>query len=397
MNRSKQMQRGAVSLFIVIFAALLIITIVTAFVRIMVQDQQQATASDLAKSAMDSAQAGVEDSKRALVEYYKKNCPEQLVDSRCVELRTALLDNVDANGWTSFCDTTRRAGVATVVDGEVKVETDAKDAALDQAYTCVKVQMNPENYIGTSTSQLVQLKAKDNAPFDKVKIEWYEQQDDEPLELDDGTAQNYELLDVWPPKRPQVLRLQLLQYGADFALDDFDGNYQNNSSLFLLPTSIPGLTTGAFASDLRKSKGSQSTQKVGCTPQPAVGDYGCEITIDLPQIGTPAGNTPRNAYLKVDQLYASGNKKFSITLLSTQPDGSAVSVRFSDVQVAVDSTGRANEMFKRIQSRVDIGGGVPTPDAAVDVTRSFCKEFLVTTDTAIAGNNSEECPRLPGS
>lgn len=397
MNTVLKRERGAVSLFIVIFAALLIITIVTAFVRIMLQDQQQATANDLAKSALDSAHAGVEDSKRILVEYYKKNCPQQLSDTRCTQLRGVLLDSVDTEGWTTDCDITRRAGVADVSgpDGsEVKVSTSAVDSALDQAYTCVKIQMNPENYIGSDISQVVKLKTKDNVPFDKIKIQWYEQKvDGEELDLDDGTSDVYELKDRWPEGRPQVMRLQLLQYGENFALTDFDNNYENNSTLFLLPTSISNLTTGTFASDIRKSSTSQSTQKVGCIEEPAMGEYACEMTLTVPDVGAV-----RNAFLKIDQLYASGNKQFVLTLLSTQADGvTEVPVRFADVQIVVDSTGRANDMFKRIRSRVNMGGGLPAPDAAVDLTRSFCKEFLVTNTRAISGSNPDECPKVPGA
>lgn len=55
----------------------------------------------------------------------------------------------------------------------------------------------------------------------------------------------------------------------------------------------------------------------------------------------------------------------------------------------------ANDIFKRIRSRVDIASGVPAPGAAVDVTRSFCKEFMVTESTAYSGEHPNECPKIP--
>ena len=82
------------------------------------------------------------------------------------------------------------------------------------------------------------------------------------------------------------------------------------------------------------------------------------------------------AYLRLSALYKGAH--FRVSLVGAQ---------FKAVQPIVDSTGRASDIFRRVQSRVDLyDTSFPYPDAAVDVTSNFCKDFGVTDSEYIAGS-----------
>ena len=59
----KDQQTGVVSIFAVIFSALIMSILTVSFIRLMVVDQKQASDNDLSQSAYDAALAGVEDAK----------------------------------------------------------------------------------------------------------------------------------------------------------------------------------------------------------------------------------------------------------------------------------------------------------------------------------------------
>lgn len=408
MKDVKRQDRGSVSLFIVIFVALLIITIATAFIRIMLQDQYQATATDLSKSALDSANAGVEDAKRAIIEYYKPTAVKPDcstvgpgVNSRCDDLRAALVGDITPpnDGWTTNCKATTDAGVASLTGGEVLVRSlnaaRAEDEQLNQAYTCVNVQMNPKDYKDTldkDKSMTIPLKPMNGRTFTKVKIQWYMLKTAAPLQLT-ASSIPYELPDKWPANRPPVVKAQLIQYKSEFRLSDFEetdaARNKSNFTLFFLPTSLGSFTTSQFTNDLRRSRTTLAAQPVSCSAVAGIGGYACEMTVGLPCASDPCtdypnSNAERTAYLKLSQYYGAAALDIRVSLLTEAGE----EVRFGDVQPAVDSTGRANDIFRRIESRINLRtSSVPNPEAAVDVTKSLCKEFLVTPETAYQGQS----------
>ena len=243
MSSIRRHQQGAVSLFVVVFAALLITVITVSFLRLMVQDQQQSNARDLSQSAYDSAQAGVEDAKRALLRL-QAVCAQSQTD--CDALRA------DAVSSWGECNAALE-DIVGVVDGEVKVQQTSGDINLDQAYTCVTIDLQTDDFLGAlnpDESKIIPILG--TSPASVVEISWYSRED---LTVGTGEAYDVDLVSPisplplndqgsWPDNRPSVLRVQLMQFGSNgFTLSDFDdidSSDSNANTLFLYPTGSSG-------------------------------------------------------------------------------------------------------------------------------------------------------------
>jgi Tfp pilus assembly protein PilX len=383
MNKKGQ-EYGAISLFIVIFTTLLVTVITISFVRIMLSDQRQATAADLSQSAYDSAQAGVEDAKRALL-YYQSECAKS--GAKCADALTLI--------GSTVCNAALTHVVGDVSGQEVLVKKDDTDNALQQAYTCVKINLQTDDYIGVldqDESKLIPLVGTE--PFDEIYLEWFSSKDlqgqntkaDIPVfsaEAPPPLLSQSDWTSAATPNRPPIMRAQLMQFSSDegFVLSDFDGNESaagksNTNTLFLYPSTVID-TEKFFVSNTRKV--ATSPTQISCNPDLGSGGYACSVSIKLPE---PINGGGRTAYLRLSALYKKTN--YRLTLLK-----SGIKVNFNGVQPEIDSTGRANDLFRRVRSRVELGNAAfPYPDAAVDITGDFCKDFLITDKTT---NYSSSC------
>lgn len=372
-------QSGAVSLFVVIFAALLMTIVTVSFVQLMIKDQQQATNSDLSQSAYDSAQAGVEDAKRLLL--LDQSCRNNTAAStvNCTAIANALTP--PAGQSETSCDTLVRAGIVSETNGETIIEQAEGDAQLDQAYTCVKIRVNTDDYkdeLEVNQSDIVSLRGV--GAFDTVELSWFSRKDLPASETDmtvefPTTGSDVSLPPVgssWEINHPPLMRAQLMQLGDGAPLTDFDnsqpGNRSNANTLFLYP-SASGLTEKDFALDARRSP-TNTPQQVRCNTSFVTTEFVCKVTLRLPApINGSAAN--RNAYLRLTSLYNGSHYKVVLK------NGSEI-VQFNQVQPEVDSTGRANDMFRRVQARVMLQGDFVYPEAAIDLTGNLCKNFVIT-------------------
>lgn len=363
-------QSGAVSLFVVIFAALLMSVVTVGFIQLMLKDQQQATANDLSQSAYDSAQAGVEDAKRLLLA--AQSC-STAPGANCPAIQSAISSQA--------CDTLAKSGLIGTPGTETLVQQSSGDTTLNQAYTCVKITTQTSDYqnkLARDESNIIPLKS--TGPFDTITINWFSSSDLSPgaSTVTFPTTGNVSLPPVgssWGVTVPPLLRAQLIQTGTGFTLGDFDAttgdNKSNNSTLFLYP-SLAGSTTSDFTFDTRHATSvAMAPQPVKCVSTVGVAQlYSCSVSIKL-QAPIDGNVGQRGAFLRLSALY---NAAHYTVQLSNGP----TPILFDGVQPVVDSTGRANNLFRRVNARVELKGEMPYPAAAVDLAGGLCKNFLVT-------------------
>jgi Tfp pilus assembly protein PilX len=390
MNNS---QSGAVSLFVVIFTALLLTIITISFVQLMVRDQRQATASDLSQSAYDSAQAGVEDAKRLLLLNQACQNGTAAPGVNCALVTAALAP--DSGGLQSACDTLAKSGLVSETNGETLIQQTTGDnaAKLDQAYTCVKVATDTADYLGQlENDESTVIPIKGDKPFSQIELSWFSAQDlasTSNLGLSYASTGSETVLNLprvgakWPANNPALMRIQLMQFGGNFTLSDFD-NSADASTLFLYPLKLSSAdnTTMSFALDARRSP-VNAPQVVDCRDSLVTGGYACKAIIQLPN---PANGSAANrtAYLRLSAIYNKAH--FQIKLL----DSAGGDVKLSGVQPEVDSTGRANDLFRRVVARVELRGDAVYPNAEIDLLGNLCKNFTVT-GTAAGYTSSPTC------
>lgn len=368
-------QRGSVSIFIVIFAALLITIVTVSFVRIMLQDQRQATTTDLSQSAYDSAQAGVEDAKRAILRY------QSICNSGgdCVDAATKINSPV--------CNAAIGTLGVDVSGGEVKVQT-GNSNALDQAYTCAKIALNTDDYLGTllpNESNIIPLVGVTDP--DTVQIQWFSSKDLSDngynANLQSLTSASWPLLSQtsWSLYRPSIMRAQIMQFGSNgFTLTDFDSknaaNESNANTLFLYPSGVSGVSspivdTFSFNKDTPRRASIGAPLAVHCSGNLGASNYACTTRLKIP---IPIGGvgSHRTILLRLSALY--NGTDYRVTLYN-----SISPVQFNAVQPQIDSTGRANDLFRRVQTRVELTDtNFPYPEAEIDTTGNLCKDFSIT-------------------
>lgn len=408
----KKFRKGAASFYMVSFSTLILVIIAASFATIIISEVTRASNDDLSQSAYDAALAGVEDAKIAYANY--RRCVEKGVTSasalssgaeiNCQDIVFWMTHPEGAEGYNS-CDMVAHmiGRIGKYESGEVLVSDTVKrdggsdvTSDLNQAYTCVKIGTVLSDYRANLTSSSnyrlvrVGLDGVNASEVKSLKLSWYSVKEGmrfNTTNFSNGKVSFVSVNDALQPPTPPTIELQMIQTANIFKLSELNGTTQqggktDRATLFLVPTKEESYATrkdndenknyhGAFSDGTNRITASQvaKTNDQSISNLPFVvyckdsADFACETMIELPDpIG---GDRNDNTFLFLVTLpYGEPDTDFAIQfctdknceVITDSATGKITSsniAKISGVQVVIDSTGRANDLFRRVETRLE--------------------------------------------
>ncbi len=435
----KRFKQGATSIYVVVITMLLLAVITTSFIRIIATEATRTANNELAKAAYDSALAGVEDTKLALKQYFACLQDTKIKDKdgqdKCETIkreieegfRTADAPTDDSN--YGYCDSIAMAlGRIEEKGSEVPIQETSGTATnrFEQAYTCVMIDRTLDDYRSTLSAntpmRAIPLKVDGNPnSVTGIRILWYTS-DDGPLEDLNYNAEEYLPTNKNDVATPPILSAHIVQTAQEYTLEQFDkteGDRTNNATVVLRPSKngtnyinknkLLKSNTHTAIEKINRVDYTNDAENITCRKDNDLSsDFACVAAMQLPK---PIGGDDRRAdtfYLFLSLPYERPKTTFSVQLCTdddTQPgncrneNNNSLSIaKIKDGQFAVDSTGRANNMYSRVEARIEFNDIYsPLPEHALYATSengSIEKSFYVTSNCFNLNtqtNTLEEC------
>ncbi len=344
-------EQGFVAMLTVMFFMILLSVITVSFTRFMIQERRQTLEDELTKSAYNSAMAGVEDAKRAMLYCQtlsgasKTACETELYKTDCPGF------NVNPYFQTAI-------GVPRAVNGKTPLIGAATEST--QGYSCVIVSKTTDTIQGSSTptsSSGEMYEIKTVSSYDSLRISWQSTDDAfintfyNPATLNGGNFRSPD----WSSASPAALRLTLIRVPkAGFTLNG--ANNVTQKTTFLYPSSsVADLGFAIDAPPIRYNAKCDATNGSG---------FFCTAKINV------ANSVQYTYYVLVHTIYSATD--FQIAAYDN-----TTLVQFNEVQQTIDSTGYASGVYRRVKIGVTQGGQPLNPASVIDSGLGFCKNFRV--------------------
>lgn len=385
----RKFKKGAASFYIVAFSTLILMIVAISFATVIISEVERTSNDDLSQSAYDSALAGIEDAKLAYYNY--RNClaqegvhaevPNGDATVTCNEM-LYYMDKANSVSEEEDCQIVWKIlGKSGTVNGDVVEVTNGVNNNMQQATTCVTMTDEPSNYRGTlSASNMVdaiKLSFADGITADDIgsmRLKWFSRDDAEKAVGNKSDARlvyksAFPALSV-PVAAPPVVSLTVLQTGPEFTMDSFNQVdraqwWTNRGTLYLRPqgAAAPVGNEPIGVDALVKSNDKRVQNEpyaVNCANYVRdIDGYACSIDVKLPK---PVGGVRNDDTFQVvvSMPYGQPATEFSLefycsegnvacgTETRTNESGAGSVAKTKGVQLEVDSTGRANDLYRRI-------------------------------------------------
>lgn len=409
----KRFKKGAASFYIVAFSTLILVLIATSFALVITSEIARTSNDDLSQSAYDSALAGVEDAKVAFSNY--RRCAEAANSNASIRAEAPVGNGEvtckDILYWMQNPDCymvghilgkiPKTEQTEVVVGGEEKTGAGG-ETTTNQAYTCVIINTDLNDYRTTLTAskkiQTMKASVGMGAYNDvkKIKLSWYSVRNDVSLKFTNfnGNMVSFPAFGSSTISVPPTVELQIVQTGPSFTLAQFDqtaSGQTNRGTLYFVPTDNSGKARGSAENYIGIWNGSANLVSAGqvvktndhrvmnkafltyCNRN-SVAEFYCSVEVEVPN---PIGGGPRNNdtfMLSVSLPYQQPDTDFSVELICTSGTcGTAEATgggtedkiaKITNSQIAIDSTGRANDLYRRVETRLEtadttFGAGYP--------------------------------------
>ena len=436
---------GAASFYIVAFSTLILVIIAASFASAIIAEITRSSNSDLSQSAYDAALAGVEDAKAAFINYQNclaagATATEPNNDGlvSCGEIvywmeraQNEGVQDCDMVGHILGRIPENKTGEES---GGVKIaETTSADDVnnnMQQAYTCAIIKTKLNEYKADlnamSPYRIIKIQLEDSNSaknIGAVRISWYSNKENDAAFAYNNIVNSkvaFQSLNSTSPAVPPTIGVQMIQTAESFNLSDLNGKTKeggqtDRATVYLVPTDSTSIAGSNRGSDIQSdwtfigaydgSKNVVTSAQAASTndhskdypfavycPNASADAYACSAVINLPE---PVGSGVRSdeTFMFIVSLpYGQPETDFALELIckdggscgDLDAEGNQVGdpvAKLDKMQVMIDVTGRANDLFRRLEIRLDPGeSSFDFPLYAVQVDDDFEKTLTVTAE-----------------
>jgi hypothetical protein len=332
---------GMVAIMVTAMIMVILSLITLGFARLVSREQRQALDDQLSTQAFYAAESGV--------------------NAAAAKMRGGVLAE------KNDCD------VSTYNNGTID------SATPEVRFTCLMIDPTPtelkfnNGFIKTDRARVVPVFT--NPLATELNFRW---SDNNPARVNAGAdcdVRRIPALNQWGDDRVAMLEVDLIPF-PNAATGNLNREFldQNTATFLFYPCgdSSASVTTVNYT-NFRAGDASGSRrgniQAVFCDKS---GGYTCSVTVN----GFPA----MNYYARIKSIYSSANVEVA------GKSGTNV-VSFANAQVVVDSTGRANDVLRRVQVRLPFESQALKPEASLQSKDEICKLYSVTGTTVENGCN----------